>query len=505
VSEAASGAPASRWGALIAIDLRTLAALRIGLGALLLVDLAMRAPGLAAHYSDAGVFPRALLDAMMPVVAPWSLHAWASGSLAALAALFALQALAAGCLLVGYRTRLATAVCWVLLTSLQKRNSLIAHGGDQLLSMMLFWGLFLPLGARASLDALRAAPGERTPRSVRSPATLALLLQICFVYWFAVVRRTASPVWWQGEALHYALNLDFFATPLAVWLRETPALAFTLPLLTWASLWIEIFGPLLAFSPWWNARMRLLAIALFVALHVGFGIFLHLGLFPWISVLSWLAFLPSEFWDAAARSRLAGTLAARSRDLASPFASRGAPLAVLPTPALRAAAAACLAVVVALNVLESRLPSFGGARAPWLVQAARILGIQQPWAMFSPAPPQLDGWFVFAGRVRGGGDVDALRGAALSFDKPTAPPNLLPSGRWRIYLHNLKQMPNHALMLPALTDYVCRRWNASHAERDRLESLRIVFVSELTPPPGQPPAPHSGVLMREAPCPREAS
>ena len=40
------------------LDLRALALLRIGLGALLLADLALRAPDLAIWLSDSGVFPR---------------------------------------------------------------------------------------------------------------------------------------------------------------------------------------------------------------------------------------------------------------------------------------------------------------------------------------------------------------------------------------------------------------------------------------------------------------
>ena len=39
-------------------DLRSLALMRIGAATLLLVDLAMRAGDLIAHYTDAGVLPR---------------------------------------------------------------------------------------------------------------------------------------------------------------------------------------------------------------------------------------------------------------------------------------------------------------------------------------------------------------------------------------------------------------------------------------------------------------
>src|SRR5690606_21397140 len=50
------------WG----IDLRALAAFRVGLGVLLLVDLVARSLHLVAHYTDAGVLPRAALAELQP-------------------------------------------------------------------------------------------------------------------------------------------------------------------------------------------------------------------------------------------------------------------------------------------------------------------------------------------------------------------------------------------------------------------------------------------------------
>ena len=44
---------------LFALDTRSLAAFRIGLGVILLVGLYYRLPDLAAHYSDEGALPRA--------------------------------------------------------------------------------------------------------------------------------------------------------------------------------------------------------------------------------------------------------------------------------------------------------------------------------------------------------------------------------------------------------------------------------------------------------------
>jgi len=158
-----SRAPVFSWTPLRIVfgcDLRTLALFRINLALLILADLVMRSRDLVAHYTDDGILPRAdYLGILNGAVS--SLH-FISGSAWIEALLFMLAALVALALLAGYRTRLATFVSWLLLLSLQNRNHMILQGGDMLLLLLLFWGLFLPLGARFSVDrALDCVLGHR--------------------------------------------------------------------------------------------------------------------------------------------------------------------------------------------------------------------------------------------------------------------------------------------------------------------------------------------------------
>lgn len=90
--------------------------------------------------------------------------------------LFALAAACAVALLVGWRTRLAALGCWLLLSSLQVRQPLIYIGGDSILRLLLFWGLFLPLSARLSLNAVHGRVKPRTDQDL-SGATIARLLR----------------------------------------------------------------------------------------------------------------------------------------------------------------------------------------------------------------------------------------------------------------------------------------------------------------------------------------
>lgn len=147
------------------LDLRSLAVFRVGLGLLLLCDLVNRAWWLRAHYTDWGVMPReALLDTLWDRA--WmSVHLF-SGTFAPTAILFVLSGAVAVALLVGFRTTIATALSWFLLISLHARNPIVLQGGDIIFRLLLFWAIFLPLGARWSIDAAldtRGGPWRTQP------------------------------------------------------------------------------------------------------------------------------------------------------------------------------------------------------------------------------------------------------------------------------------------------------------------------------------------------------
>ena len=191
---------------IFAADVRSLAALRIVLAVIVLVDLAGRARNLLAHYTDDGVLPRHILLGETGILRP-SLN-WIGGTTVVQALLFAITALAAVALLVGYRTRVMTVVVWVMVLSIQNRNPFVLTAEDALLRLLLFWSMFLPLGAWWSVDSLRGAPAPRVSMRVLSMASAGLFLQIAFVYWFTVILKS-GPEWRiDGTAIYYALSVD---------------------------------------------------------------------------------------------------------------------------------------------------------------------------------------------------------------------------------------------------------------------------------------------------------
>jgi hypothetical protein len=68
-------------------------------------------------------------------------------------------------------------------------------------------------------------------------------------------------------------------------------------LLSWASMFTEFIAPILLISPIWKTGSRFIGIMLIVGLHIGIVTTISVGIFPWVSMISILVFLPSFFWE----------------------------------------------------------------------------------------------------------------------------------------------------------------------------------------------------------------
>lgn len=279
---------------LFGADLRSLAALRIGVALVLIFDICQRATDLEVFYSDFGLAPRSV--AIDNLSSRWfvSFH-FLSGAWQIQAILFLIAGLLACALLIGYRTRLATVGCWLFWVSLDVRNFHIFTGGDMLVRAVLFWSMFLPLGARYSVEHAWSHQDPESSKTIVSAGTIAFTVQILVLYWASVVAKSGVEWWREGSAVYYALSIDYIVSSLGHALLQLPP--EILKLATWSVLGYEIVGPLLLLSPWFTGPVRTLAVLGFIVLHVNIALTLLIGLFPFIAIASILFFLPSWFWD----------------------------------------------------------------------------------------------------------------------------------------------------------------------------------------------------------------
>ena len=536
---------------LFGADLRSLAVFRIVLALLVLAWLATRATDLSAHYTDQGVLPRTVL--IEDVLNRWAFSLnLINGEVFFQALLFGIGMLAALGMLVGYRTRLMTVITWVILLSIQIRNPLVGNAGDELLRMLLFWGMFLPLGAYWSLDRARKVAAPRLSMHFLSFATVGLFLQIAFMYWFTALLKT-GPEWRvDGTALYYALSIDQFVTLTGSYLLQFPEL---LKYLTFATLGLEALGPVLLFFPFFTGPVRTGVIVAFMGLHFGIWMTMGIGLFPWISAFCMVCFLPSWFWDNV--SKLASWVSKRptverrmqhvggGRDMLRPYWLRLqallSPVGGVGHPSVAAGVAAdrgqsrqpggaegaaerevqhssgpggerirlrssfatnLLAFFFLLYVYFWNFTTVSELKMPEsLVPLGYSLGITQTWNMFAPYPTLEDGWLVIPGTLRGGEQVD-LMGVTrddftlrqVSWEKPQYVSSTVKNEAWRKYLFDRIWNKQYSGQRVHLARYICREWNARHKGTEELMTFQIIYMLEETLPDYQTSTPQKNVL-----------
>ena len=458
---------------LLAIDQRSLSAFRIAIGLLLLVDLGIRATDIGAMYSDDGMFSRARICRHYTSFWNWSFH-FGGGSWSYQAALFGLAAFFALAMVVGFRTRLATVASWLLLVSLHNRVPPILSGADNLLRVLLFWGMFLPLGGIWSLDVRLSRRNGIEPSGIHrvlSLASAAILIQVALVYVVSAAFKSNAH-WARGNAIAASLEYSFFGRPMASGLLAYPVVLSALTVSVLVLEWSGVF----LFSPWWTGRVRLLVVALLACMHVGIALLMSVGLFPFVSLAGLILFLPSSFWQKAPGHR------GLSSSAPSPSAFREEIVAGPAPPGIVYAARGVCALALLIVLLEN-LNGLQGRSVPsrsgWNDFARIALGLGQKWDMFANPPPR-DGWYVARAILANGKEVDLLRsGEPVTWERPEHPAAVYPDQHWlKIFREMTYTDQGYQVFREPVCEYLCLVWNRSHPADERISDFALVFCLE---------------------------
>ena len=463
------------------LDLRALALLRMGTAAVLLLDLAIRSTDLEAHYANSGILPIAALIEHAWTPYHVSLHI-SSGLWQVEAILFCFAALAAAALLIGYHTRLATFISWVLLVSVQNRNPFISQAGDDLLRMLVFWGLFLPWGRVWAHDASR----QPTPASHEyfSAATIAYCVQLALLYWCTAFLKSGSEWTHDGTALYYALSLDQILLPGGRLLYPHPDL---LRFLTFATWYIELLLPFALFVPFKVTWWRFLVIGILTVFHLGISLTLFVGLFFIINFVSLLGLLPPVAldWVAPKVAQQFGRVAQWQSDRFSIQLPWQARTKVTNSNKLSQAVKEIIVLLSLGYVCCWNIDDLEDKSGRWMPVSARWVGyllrIDQHWGMFAPTVFKDDGWFILEGSTNKGQLLDLNRqGNPVSPAKPKAIVQLFRNDRWRKYSENYLFTDN-SWMRPYYCNYLLRIWHQNSAHPP-LTHLTIVYMKEVSLP-----------------------
>jgi uncharacterized membrane protein YphA (DoxX/SURF4 family) len=275
-----------------------LAALRIGLAAVLFVDiLCTYLPQMHVFFGgDSLAAPDVFAWRFREPRWYWSLFygvesAW---MLRAAAVVWAFSTL---CLLLGFATRTSAVITWLLSTSFATLNPHIDNAGDSIRGIILFYLMLCPCGAAWSLDAWKErASARRLPVYVHPWPLRLLFVQMTLIYFMNGTYKLLGANWVHGNSLYYVLGdltlarWSYAQFPVPYWLTR---------LLTWAVLAWEAGFPLWVALP----RTRTAALWFGVAFHLGIGVSLELGGFAFYALCLYLPLLPWERWAVGPGAR----------------------------------------------------------------------------------------------------------------------------------------------------------------------------------------------------------
>lgn len=475
------------------LDLRALALMRILLSAVIILDLGIRASDLEAFYSNTGAVPLTLIftHAWNPYYI--SLHAM-SGAWQVQAFLFLISFFCATMLMIGYRTQLFTVLSWFLLLSLHNRNILILQGGDDLLRMVMFWGIFLPWGKYYSYDRLLSVDKEQTVSFI-SPATVGYLLQICYLYTGSALLKGTE---WSRDftAVYYAYSIDQIAYPVTRYFYHNEQL---LKILTCIAYYFELLAPLLFFIPFKHAFSRTVAVVLIILFHLSNEMTLLIGLFPYIGIATCIGILPSTVMDRfdvltrKIRFNISSWLLRNAHRIQEILSWK--PYTFDRNIWYKRISAAVL-VFLMIYIFDWNMSNLHFIKSK-LSDNIRCIGyslrLDQNWGMFAPGVFKDDGWFIYEGVTATGKTFDLLNpGMSLHYRKPRYVVSMYKNDRWRKFAENLI-MADNEFMRGYFCNYYKRNWNEKNPEQ-KITILRIIYMSELTLPDYQYSEPQKVLL-----------
>jgi hypothetical protein len=502
------------------LDLRSLAAGRMGLGIILLWDVLERYRDVPYFYDDYGCCPRhLLLSGGDPRLRPsdFSIYFSVGSTLSVRILLVCLGGLSSMALMVGYYTQTATLVCWIHWRSIENRNGVVHQAGDLLIRLILWWAIFLPIGSCWSLDSVFE---YKTAVPFFSMASFGLIHQISCVYFFTAMFKTDKSwkIPWFGNrskhsepsAIHLVLcNYNFSREPFATYLlRLSNRLGHkwdSLRLLTRMSFWIEFSVLPLLLGVFPGFPSRLVAVTTLIAFHFGIALTMRIGAFPAACIISWIFLIPRCVWDSLSIPMPT-----------SAFIHEETWTTLWTTNLVTCIANYCfispiilMSILLALRSNLSRLPSkpcddsvtklFSSNRGrnitsflhffvekglwyklaviqhPTEIELCRMLGQHQQWFMFDK-PARKDRWFLSIGHCHDGTQVDLFAFVSVgkvcnpvmrsSFSSSTPPPPWIltyRSHRWRKFFSRLLESRHH-LLRKRYTDFICNQWNGKFAQ-----------------------------------------
>ncbi len=481
----------------VRIDTRSLAVFRVFAGALIVVDLLLRSRNFGYFYTNEGAVSSGLAAALAPADLPFSVYLL-SPNPTVTALLFVVQALFALQLIVGYRTRFATVVSFLLVVSLDFRNPFVLSYADTLFRLLLFWAIFLPLGERWSVDAVHRRREPR--RSFVGVAGALALGQMVTMYFVNGYQKTRSESWVSGEAAPMILERDDVTFFLADVINEFQTVLgyggivwYYMLLFSW--LLILLVG----------RKRAALVVAFFIA-HASFAVTVRIGAFPYVAMAGLVLFVQTPVWEDA--DRLSQRLRVefdRIQEFGADVGSRLPDVRpididneIRENAYTYSVAGIAVAVVLVTVILFPAVLGVGegddlGERVEYRMDDSAFVGVvstfaetfgvaQPDWSVFAPDPVTENRYYVFPAETADGELVDARNNRSLNYERPHDElQRQYETYRERFYMDSLSRLApsvgydeNARRAFEEKGEYVCDRWAERGTELVRVNMYLMV-------------------------------
>ncbi|MBX7071738.1 MAG: HTTM domain-containing protein [Pirellulales bacterium] len=269
-------------------DPATYSLIRILAGAMMFYTHLVWTIGLDDFFGPNAWLSNAAVNAYYDSPYPWS-YLWHTQSTATLYAVHLAGLVVFACLTVGFFSRMASVLSYLIVVAYVNRLPGALFGLDQLNALLAMYLMVGPCGARYSVDRWlakrRSGRASEVAPSVGATIGIRLIqLHMCVIYFFAGISKLQGPAWWDGSALWGAVgNLEYQSIDMT-WLAGWP---LAIAAMTHVTVLWELSYPALV----WPRLTRPLVLALAVPLHLGIGLFLGMPTFGLIMLVGNLAFV----------------------------------------------------------------------------------------------------------------------------------------------------------------------------------------------------------------------
>lgn len=184
------------------------------------------------------------------------------------------------CLFLGIFKRLAALILFFSLFIFKMRNPYLLDGGDNVILVLLPFLVFTDSFSffnRYDKWVMRITKKIKPHmRILDKYFSLAIVFQLCIIYFFAGLHKLQSEVWRNGTALYYILeSADFHAGFLNDWIAGS---RIATAVLTWTTLVFQLSFPFLI----WHSRTRLIAVCTGVLFHLGIFFLMRIDNFSFV-------------------------------------------------------------------------------------------------------------------------------------------------------------------------------------------------------------------------------